>query len=1011
MSNKNYFNLFFIKMSNFRKFISMSAVAVLGVTNLLTPLSYASASDVIQNYDDAPNPISTADSFKFLMPDHHVYLKASTEPNRYSVTYNGNTETSWEMPDKWFTYDQSWTLDQNAYEKTWYSFVEWKDPLNGNATYENGAEIKNLTTAESGNVPIYAQWSPNTYSIDYNLNPTNTGTTTPVHGASHPTDATYDSPFEVSNPTRTWYTFSGWDITNMDSEQHTVGWNASSATGASGVKGTGFNNLRATSGTVHFAAKWTANKVPYKVEHYIENLTGWYPDLPKDTDDLTGTADTEVKPAVKPYTWFTPRPSDTPTSGNIEPDGGKVFKYHYTRDSYNLTINAGRWVASVKWVGTVNTTGATTSSSTSISFKYDEPVTLSFVLKDWYKDGTWSGYQDEAASFNMPAFSTGKTAYATPIVYTITYNYSWADSIPSNPATYTVESGVVEINNPARQNSTFEWWIGWVVDGDQLSEATKNLSFWPNATGNRNYIAKWTCLSWYHLNDDQTKCNPDSDTEYHVQHQFQNLDWTGYDLVRTTEQTGETAQMTSGTTIAHVWFEVKSIDNKPISWDGSTIINIRYDRLAYTWTIADPDSVEAVSITATAEGDHPTGVAWTYKFEDTVTINATLKTGYIFNGWTVTRKDNGASVTVSGSDSLSGATFKMPASEVTITPTVTRYPYTITYELHSGSVATPNDNHTGYNVETPTFTLTNPTRDHSKFVWWSGWVIGEEPTTNNTVKIDKWSVWNRSYEAIWECDTGYHKNGENECVANDYTVNIDLNYADGTDTPSSTWFKYDTTWTIENPQQSWYDFAWWIVTWVSGGNATADGKPITSGSVTSGEDFKNLTTENGGTVTLTATWTERDDTKFTVYHYYENLNADTYFLSWTFEYTWVTASTVTIAQYHKAKTWFAWAGNYTTWGTVRPTDNAVLETDILKDGSRKIYIYYQRFSWDVYLSGDEHVAALYWKHNPEDELYTWARRYEYEDTVSVRAQPAAWYHFKEWKKKTNSTFTTDGNGN
>ena len=48
-----------------------------------------------------------------------------------------------------------------------------------------------------------------------------------------------------------------------------------SATTASGVKGTEFRNLHATSGeTVHFAAKWTANKVPYKVEHYIENLTG-----------------------------------------------------------------------------------------------------------------------------------------------------------------------------------------------------------------------------------------------------------------------------------------------------------------------------------------------------------------------------------------------------------------------------------------------------------------------------------------------------------------------------------------------------------------------------------------------------------------------------------------------------------------------------------------------------------------------------------------------------------------
>ncbi len=81
-------------MSNFRKFISMSAVAVLGVTNLLTPLSYASAGDVIQNYDAKANPISTGASFSFIMPDHHVFLKASTEANKYYVHYDGNTHTS-----------------------------------------------------------------------------------------------------------------------------------------------------------------------------------------------------------------------------------------------------------------------------------------------------------------------------------------------------------------------------------------------------------------------------------------------------------------------------------------------------------------------------------------------------------------------------------------------------------------------------------------------------------------------------------------------------------------------------------------------------------------------------------------------------------------------------------------------------------------------------------------------------------------------------------------------------
>jgi hypothetical protein len=66
---------------------------MLGVTNLLTPLSYASAADV-ENYDGKSNPISTAQSFSFLMPAHHVYLYATTEANKYFVEYHGGTGAS-----------------------------------------------------------------------------------------------------------------------------------------------------------------------------------------------------------------------------------------------------------------------------------------------------------------------------------------------------------------------------------------------------------------------------------------------------------------------------------------------------------------------------------------------------------------------------------------------------------------------------------------------------------------------------------------------------------------------------------------------------------------------------------------------------------------------------------------------------------------------------------------------------------------------------------------------------
>ncbi len=78
-------------MSNFRKFISMSAVAMLGVTNLLTPLSYASAAT---GYDSLTQDDLKHSALQFVMPNKDVFLYAVTEANKYFVEYSGTTKTS-----------------------------------------------------------------------------------------------------------------------------------------------------------------------------------------------------------------------------------------------------------------------------------------------------------------------------------------------------------------------------------------------------------------------------------------------------------------------------------------------------------------------------------------------------------------------------------------------------------------------------------------------------------------------------------------------------------------------------------------------------------------------------------------------------------------------------------------------------------------------------------------------------------------------------------------------------
>lgn len=973
-------------MSKFRKVVSLSAVAILGVTNLLTPLSYANAATSYDLLNDADFKQRV---LNFMMPNHDVYLYAVTEANKYYVNYKWNTETSWTMPRKQFTYDTTWTLDANKFAKTWYTFTGWNTNAWGAGTdYSDQAEVFNWTAVDSGEIDIYAQWMANKYNIFYNLNP-GTGTSTPVHTGSHPTEATYNNPFTVTNPSRTWYTFTGWNISNMDSEKHTIWTETSYATGATGIMVTSFNNLLATSGTVNFLAIWTRNlHTPYTVEHYLENLAGWYPASPRETDNLSGVTDTTVTPPTHSYTWFTPNSVNTPTSGNIDPDGNKVFRYEYTRDSYNLTLTAGRWIKSVKGTGTVNTTGwsANSGQNVVISFKYDEPVALSFVLKDWYQNGTWSGYKDTVSSFNMPEFSTWKTAYATPIEYTIKYNYKSGNVATPNPTTYTVESEDLPVFNPNRVHSDFVWWTWWVIGGAQLTWVTKSIAIYQWSTWNRIYTAVWRCHDWYTVSLDWNSCVANEDTQYIVRHIRQDLDWNYLITSGTTDteyKTGTTDTPTNATAKTYPWFQVYlPIKQWNISWDVVTVVDITYTRLSYNWTIAAPEWVEARSITATAAGDHPTGTDWTYKFEDTVRITATLETGYTFNGWTV--KDAGGNdVTVTNPTSLTNATFEMPASAVTITPNVTKVGYTITYNLNSGSVTTANP--TGYNVETPTFPLNNPERDHSTFVWWSWTAIS---WTSLSVTIAKWSVWNRSYEAIWKCHTWYHAVW-NSCVANEYRGSVDFNDGIWHGAAETIEFTYDQVTTLPNPEQSWYDFVWWNITWMSGWVSHYIGTLPVTGSNYSGATatwYKNLSTDEWMTdITFTAIWSPRNDTKYVVYHYIKNLGTNTYTLSWTVEYSWTTDTPVTFTEKLKTFTGFTYSGWYLNGSTTRPTSGKVTTGNIEKDGSLKIYLYYDRNKWKVTLEWDAHVDTL-----------SGAGTYEYGADVTVQATAKTWYHFRQW---------------
>ena len=190
-----------------------------------------------------------------------------------------------------------------------------------------------------------------------------------------------------------------------------------------------------------------------------------------------------------------------------------------------------------------------------------------------------------------------------------------------------------------------------------------------------------------------------NDISYTVKHWQQNLDNNEYTEYESEDKTGTTATATAAAAKSYTGFTAQSFEQGTIAGNGSTIVNIYYNRNTFTITWLDGNG-NAV------ETDENVKYGATPEYNGTTpTRTATAQYSYTFSGWE-------PAITEVTADATYTAQFDQ-----------TLRPYTITWLNYDGS---PLYNTTSYWGETPAYSIYNETPTYTdaenrkyQFTGWS----------------------------------------------------------------------------------------------------------------------------------------------------------------------------------------------------------------------------------------------------------------------------------------------------
>jgi uncharacterized repeat protein (TIGR02543 family) len=352
----------------------------------------------------------------------------------YTVRYDSHTGLGGRSETQVFPWEEFIVANADGFNKTGYTMTDWNRNPNGTGDrFGFGDVVSNLSLVEGAVVTLYAQWLANNYTIAYNINGADSGSTP----ASTP--AVYDQSALLSDGaglTKTGHTLDGWALSENGPVSYGLGKEAINLTDVN-------NDVKI------LYAHWEKQVIPVTFE-----LQNGNPVVIRDVDygDFVVPPSDPVRAGYRFTGWFDAAETGAP--------------FDFERVITSATTVYAHWIQ-LFTVTFMSQGGSPASFSQTVEFQSSATLP-SNPTRNGYKFIGWFTEQEVGSpfDFSQPIVSN-VTVYAHWLrQWTVTFNYQNGTS----NLILTVDSGsqVSPPADPTRANYIFQGWFNQAYGGEHF---------------------------------------------------------------------------------------------------------------------------------------------------------------------------------------------------------------------------------------------------------------------------------------------------------------------------------------------------------------------------------------------------------------------------------------------------------------------------------------------------------------------------------------------------------------